>query len=296
MKDGLYHDDQVMNILLLGVDDYQANDVGRSDSMLLVSIDKRNQKIKVTSFMRDMYLSIPGYANNRINVAYSLGGAPLLVKTIEKNFGVDIDKYVIIDFEAFPSIIEALGGIEVTLSEGEADEINRKSGEDPSLYVTAGTHKLTSKQARYYARIRMQDYTDPETGEVYYSDYGRTKRQRHVIDLVLENLKGSDVNTLLNIANQVVPYIISNISPDEMLQIVYEAPAYLGYDMLELQMPDNQYHTGTSVIISGMKASVLIPDLEKNSQLLNHFIYEDSFEETASLPDDYTGEDPLLTK
>ena len=141
MKDGLYHDDQVMNILLLGVDDYQANDVGRSDSMLLVSIDKRHQKIKVTSFMRDMYLSIPGYANNRINVAYSLGGAPLLVKTIEKNFGVDIDKYVIIDFEAFPSIIEALGGIEVTLSEGEADEINRKSGEDPSLYVTAGTHK-----------------------------------------------------------------------------------------------------------------------------------------------------------
>lgn len=137
MKDGLYHDDQVMNILLLGVDDYQANDVGRSDSMLLVSIDKRNQKIKVTSFMRDMYLSIPGYANNRINVAYSLGGAPLLVKTIEKNFGVGIDKYVIIDFEAFPSIIEALGGIEVTLSEGEADEINRKSGEDPSLYVTA---------------------------------------------------------------------------------------------------------------------------------------------------------------
>ena len=112
--------------------------------------------------------------------------------------------------------------------------------------------------------------------------------------MVLENLKGSDVNTLLNIANQVVPYIISNISPDEMLQIVYEAPAYLGYDMLELQMPDNQYHTGTSVIIGGMKASVLIPDLEKNSQLLNHFIYEDSFEETASLPDDYTGEDPLL--
>lgn len=296
MKDGLYHDDQVMNILLLGVDDYQANDVGRSDSMLLISIDKRHQKIKVTSFMRDMYLSIPGYANNRINVAYSLGGAPLLVKTIEKNFGVDIDKYVIIDFEAFPSIIEALGGIEVNLSAGEADEINRKSGEDPSLYVTAGTHKLTSKQARYYARIRMQDYTDPETGKVYYSDYGRTKRQRHVIDLVMENLKGSDVNTLLNIANQVVPYIISNISPDEMLQIVYEAPAYLGYDMLELQMPDNQYHTGTSVIISGMKASVLIPDLEKNSQLLNHFIYEDSFEETASLPDDYTGEDPLLQK
>ena len=91
-KDGLYHDDQVLNILLLGVDDYQPNDVGRSDSMMLISLDKRHQAIKVTSFMRDMYLSIPGYANNRINVAYSLGGAPLLVKTIEKNFGVDIDK------------------------------------------------------------------------------------------------------------------------------------------------------------------------------------------------------------
>ena len=125
--------------------------------MMLISLDKRHQAIKVTSFMRDMYLSIPGYANNRINVAYSLGGAPLLVKTIEKNFGVDIDKYVIIDFAAFPKIIEALGGIEVTLSAGEADEINRKSGEDPALAVTAGTQKLTSKQARYYARIRTQE-------------------------------------------------------------------------------------------------------------------------------------------
>ena len=230
-KNGLYHDDQVLNILLLGVDDYQPNDVGRSDSMMLISLDKRHQAIKVTSFMRDMYLSIPGYANNRINVAYSLGGAPLLVKTIEKNFGVDIDKYVIIDFAAFPKIIEALGGIEVTLSAGEADEINRKSGEDPALAVTAGTQKLTSKQARYYARIRMQEYTDPETGKVYYSDYGRTKRQRHVIDLVIQNLKGSDVNTLLGVANQVVPYIISNMSPDEILQVVYDAPAYLGYEM-----------------------------------------------------------------
>ena len=295
-KDGLYHDDQVLNILLLGVDDYQPNDVGRSDSMMLISLDKRHQAIKVTSFMRDMYLSIPGYANNRINVAYSLGGAPLLVKTIEKNFGVDIDKYVIIDFAAFPKIIEALGGIEVTLSAGEADEINRKSGEDPALAVTAGTQKLTSKQARYYARIRMQEYTDPETGKVYYSDYGRTKRQRHVIDLVIQNLKGSDVNTLLGVANQVVPYIISNMSPDEILQVVYDAPAYLGYEMKELQIPDNQYHYGETVIIGGYKASVLIPDLEKNSQLLAHFIYEDSFEETAELPADYTAEDPLVQK
>ena len=114
MVDGLYHDDMVTNILLLGVDDYGSETVGRADSMLMVSLDRRHKKLKLTSFMRDTYVSIPGYNYYKLNTGYYLGalesinnggsgnGAPLLVKTIEKNFGCDIDRYVIVDYAAFP--------------------------------------------------------------------------------------------------------------------------------------------------------------------------------------------------
>lgn len=93
---GLYHDDAITNILILSLDDYQEGDVGRSDSMIMLSIDTRHKKIKMTSFMRDMFVQIPGVGSNRLNTAFSYGGAPLTVKTIENNFGVDIDRYVII--------------------------------------------------------------------------------------------------------------------------------------------------------------------------------------------------------
>ena len=109
MVNGLYHDDAIMNILVLGVDNYQANDVGRSDSMILVSIDTRHQKLKLTSIMRDLYVRIPNHGSNRINAAYPIGGPSLTVQTIESNFGFDIDRWVIVDFDAFTHIIDRLG-------------------------------------------------------------------------------------------------------------------------------------------------------------------------------------------
>ena len=116
---GLYHDDAITNILLLGVDDYQANDVGRSDSMMMVSIDTRHKKLKLTSFMRDLYVAIPYHGSNKLNAAYPLGyqqngaagGGQLAVSTIEANFGVDIDRFVLIDNSAFDQIIDNLGGL-----------------------------------------------------------------------------------------------------------------------------------------------------------------------------------------
>src|SRR5699024_5105844 len=108
LVNGLYHDDAIMNILIIGVDNYQANDVGRSDSMILVSVDTRHQKLKLTSIMRDLYVQIPGYGSNRINSAYSLGGPTLTVQTIESNFGVDIDRWVIVDFDAFTHTIDKI--------------------------------------------------------------------------------------------------------------------------------------------------------------------------------------------
>lgn len=279
MVDGMYHDDMITNILLLGVDDYSPNDPGRSDSMLMLSLDRRHKKLKLTSFMRDTFVSIPGYQYYKLNTGYFLGGAPLQVKTIEKNFQVDIDRYVIIDFEAFPKIIDALGGITVTLSEGEAEEMNLKSGETGAV---AGENHLSGTQARYYSRIRNCKYTDPDTGNVYYDDYGRIRRQQRVMDILVENFKDVDAGKILTLANEIVPYLISNISPDEMLTLATDALTYMSYPIETCQMPNNELHYGDTLYLSYIDGpySVLVPDtLEDNALFLNRFIYEDSFPE-----------------
>lgn len=281
MVDDMYHDDLVTNILILGVDDYQPNDPGRSDSMMMVSIDHRHEKLKLTSFMRDTFVSIPGYNYYKLNTGYFLGGAPLQMKTIEKNFKVDIDRYVIIDFEAFPKIIDALGGITVTLSAAEAEEMNRKAGETGAV---EGVNELSGKQARYYSRIRNCKYTDQETGDVYYDDYGRIRRQQHVMDILIENFKNVDAGQIMALANEIVPYLISNISPDEMVALASNALTYMGYSMETCQMPNNELHYGATLHPEyiGQDYSVLIPDtLEDNVLFLNRFIYEDSFPELA---------------
>lgn len=280
--DGMYHDDMVTNILLLGVDDYQPNDPGRSDSMLMVSLDRRHKKLKLTSFMRDTYVSIPGYNYYKLNTGYFLGGAPLQVKTIEKNFQVDIDRYVIIDFEAFPKIIDALGGITVELSAAEAEEMNEKSG---VTGATEGVNQLSGAQARYYSRIRNCKYTDPDTGNVYYDDYGRIRRQQRVIDILIENFQDASVTQMLTLANEIVPYLVSNISPDEMVTLATDSLTYMNYSMETCQVPNNELHYGATLYPPhiGEAYSVLVPDtLEDNVLYLNRFIYEDSFPELAA--------------
>lgn len=290
MVDGMYHDDMITNILLLGVDDYTPNDPGRSDSMLMISLDRRHKKLKLTSFMRDTFVSIPGYQRYKLNTGYFLGGAPLQVKTIEKNFKVDIDRYVIIDFEAFPKIIDALGGITVTLSAAEAEEMNRKSGETGAV---EGVNDLSGAQARYYSRIRNCKYTDPDTGDVYYDDYGRIRRQQRVMDILVDNFKDADAGKILTLANEIVPYLISNISPDEMLTLATDALTYMSYPIESCQMPNNELHYGDTLYLPYIDGpySVLIPDtLEDNMLFLNRFIYEDSFPELAEfkLPSEQT--------
>ena len=280
--DGMYHDDMVTNILLLGVDDYQPNDPGRSDSMLMVSLDRRHKKLKLTSFMRDTYVSIPGYNYYKLNTGYFLGGAPLQVKTIEKNFQVDIDRYVIIDFEAFPKIIDALGGITVELSAAEAEEMNEKSG---VTGATEGVNQLNGAQARYYSRIRNCKFTDPDTGDVYYDDYGRIRRQQRVIDILIANFEDASVTQMLTLANEIVPYLVSNISPDEMVTLAKDSLTYMNYSMETCQIPNNELHYSDTLYPAhiGEPYSVLIPDtLQDNVLYLNRFIYEDSFPELAA--------------
>ena len=259
---GMYHDDAVKNILLLGTDDYQKNDVGRSDSMMLVSIDSRHKKLKVTSFMRDMYVAIPGYGSNKLNAAYSLPGgkekgARKVVSTIEANFGIDIDNFVIVDFSAFPKIIDLLGGVPMTLTNGEAGLVNAYSGD--SKKVRAGENNLTGLQARYYSRIRAIG-----------NDQGRTARQRKVFSSIVNKMKTSNLMQINSVLAESMYLVTTNMTKDGFVSLAAGSLTYLNYPVSQLQIPGDDEYTDKTLDVG----ACLVPDLEKCKQTLATFIYE----------------------
>jgi LCP family protein required for cell wall assembly len=269
---GLYHDDAITNILLLGVDDYQKNDIGRSDSMMLVSVDTRHKKLKLTSFMRDMYVAIPGHGNNRINVAYSAGGggpagAKLLVKTIEANFGTDIDRYVIISNSAFNSIIDKLGGVTITLTDGEAKLINQYSG-DRRRNLKEGTFNLSGLQAHYYSRIRA-------IGD----DFARTERQRKVFASIVDKFKSANIGTIYGALYDILPLVTTNMTKNEIISMAGNSLTYLNFPISQERIPANNEYESRTVMMGGVGADVLVPDLDKSSERVASFIYE------SDLPD-----------
>lgn len=259
---GLYHDDAITNILVMGVDDYQPNDPGRSDSMMLVSVDSRHKKLKLTSFMRDMYVAIPGHGSQRLNVAYSTGGPQLSVSTIEANFGTDIDRFVLIDYASFAKIVDKLGGVTMTITSGEAKLINQNS-KDPRRNLTAGTFLLSGKQALYYSRIRA-------IGD----DFERTERQRKVFSSIVEKFKTANIATINQALYDVLPLVTTNMTKNEVLNMAANALTYLNYPVKQNRIPANNEYTSERVTIAGTIADVLVPDLDKATKNIADFIYE----------------------
>lgn len=262
-QDQIYHDSAVQNILLLGVDDYQENDAGRSDSMLLVSVDNRHKKLKLTSFMRDMYVAIPGHSSNKLNAAYHFAGggaagAGLCVQTIEDSFRVGIDHYVIVSNSAFDKIVDRLGGVTVTITQEEANLINRYSG-DRRRNLKAGTFNLSGKQAHYYSRIRA-------IGD----DFGRTERQRKVFISVADKFKTQNIGTIYSVLSDTLGLVTTNMSKNEVLSLAGSALTYLNYPITQDRIPaEGEYYADNLTV-----GNVLVPDLDAARRRLSDFIYE----------------------
>ena len=272
---GLCHDDAVTNVLLLGADTYQKNDAGRSDSMMLVSIDSRHKKLKVTSFMRDMYLAAPGLGSYKLTEAFSRGGgrdkgARKVVATIESNFGVDIDRFAIVDYKMFPQIIDRLGGVEIELTNEtnangitEAGLINAYSGETGQR-AHVGKNVLTGKQARYYSRIR-------DIG----NDQERTARQRKVFASLVTKLKTSNLVSINSILVDTMPLLTTNMKKDEVVSLAAHSLTYLNYSVSEHRVPaDGEYKDGHVYVKGTGVEDVIIPSLGICKETLLKFIYE----------------------
>lgn len=152
--DNLTFNKDVVNILLVGSDHGAIKgDHGRSDSIMIATVNFKSKELKLTSLMRDMYVEIPGHGHNKLNAAYAFGGVELLYKTIAKNFGIKIDNYCVVDFSTFEKVINKVGGIEISLEEKEAKYLNTTNYISKKKYrnVKVGKQTLNGNQALGYA-------------------------------------------------------------------------------------------------------------------------------------------------
>ncbi len=259
--------DYVKNILLIGVDAREGEEAEktRSDTMMLVTIDTRNKQIKLTSFLRDMYLEIPGYREDKLNAAQSHGGTQLLVDTLEYNFKVDIDNYMLVSFDMFTAIIDELGGVNVEITDKEAKYINSKdhmSRDDGFAFpeeLSGGMQHFTGAQALWYSRIRYLD-----------SDFMRTQRQRKVITAIVKEAVGQSPFALLDMVEKVMPMVKTDLTEDEMMDLGLHALTYLKYDIVQMQVPlSDAYKSATR-----RGQSVLLPDMDKNRTAFKQFVFE----------------------
>ena len=264
----------VSNVLLIGTDSRDlSQERGRSDSMILASINKKTRELTLTSFLRDSYVYIDDeYGYGKLNAAYSYGGAGLLMDTIESNYGVRIDDYILISFAACANVIDAVGGVKLDLSDEEADavneilisEVNELMGDDRNddLLDGGGEQKLDGKQALSYSRIRY----------VGNADFERASRQRTVMTQVLKKAAVNPV-AMARIFVTALPELSTNLSVGKSYGYTLRAPFLLiGYQLKTQQIPADDTFYGDDV--DG--ESVLRVDCDANRQVLKDTVYRKS--------------------
>lgn len=203
---------EIRNIALLGID-AEDGQAGRSDSIIILTIDTLHSKVKLTSIMRDSYVNIPGRGMDKINHAYAFGGPELSLRTINENFNLNIKEFASLDFTTLPRVIDSVGGIELTLTPEEVTAVNqgssamaKKIGTTTSTLSISGKLKLDGTQALTYSRIRKID-----------SDYERTQRQRNVLNAVFNKFKDTPPTEYLSLLDSIAPLIKTNINTGDML-------------------------------------------------------------------------------
>lgn len=242
----------ITNILLVGVDGNNIEKGNRSDSMMILTIDEKNQDIRLTSLARDTYVDIEGYGSEKLTHAYAYEGASLLIQTIKNNFGIDVDKYVAVSFDSFEKIIDILDGIEINVSKKEVSQINgiKKSG----------TQTLNGSQALEYSRIRYID-----------SAYERDNRQRKVIEALYNKLVNDSNGNLMSVLNEVLRYTKTNMLPLEIVSIANKAIKINDTEFDQVEFPFKEARKDNNIKEKGW---IIEWDKDYNKNKLDKFIYD----------------------
>ena len=261
--------DGVTNILLIGNDSRLGGEDGRSDAMILVSVSKNTGKILMTSILRDVYVEIPGHGSNRLNAAYAFGGAELLMETIEQNFDIPVHRYVLVNFEAFASVVDAVGGVDLELSAEEVVWVNaylneyneltgKEFGYDYLPQTDGGMVHLNGAQALAYSRNRYIG-----------SDFGRTERQRKVMEQIVKKLPSVIVKDLDGLIYALFPNLTTNLTLKECYGLVLRAPFIIRYERMSTGLPLEG--TWQNETIDNM--AVLGIDFDANRKYLRENLY-----------------------
>ena len=259
---------EIENILVLGLDRQSDGEVTRSDTIMIATVDNKNDSIKLTSLMRDIYVSIPGHRDNKLNTAYAFGGVELAMETVNENFDLNIKRYVVLDFSAFEEIIDAVGGISVELSGAEARAINRnldkRAKTDPfstaEHYVQdAGVHTLNGRQALAYARIR----------DIGNDDFDRVERQQIVLSKLFDEVKTLNPLRFPSLLSAILPYIETNFTTFEVLSLSTAVLGFSDKQIHRFRLPVNGAFSPQTVRGG---ASALVLDFDENNRIFHEFL------------------------
>ncbi|MGI6334068.1 MAG: LCP family protein [Saccharofermentanales bacterium] len=247
---------KVYNILLIGSDRRPGETTGRSDSLMILSFNHETCKIHLVSLMRGLFVNIPGRGFNLLNAAFSYGGSKLLRQTLEDNFRVRIDDFIMIDFNGFTQAIDTVGGVDINLTRAESDHLNRRYGP----VTIAGSNHLDGRLALAYARIRKID-----------SDFSRTGRQRAVIQALLSSARQKSPGELDAVIRAVLPLIRTNVSAQKLLSLGIDLINTRDYPVSQRMLPikgsyELMYYRGSEVVRF---------DFAANIASLHQFLYQD---------------------
>lgn len=243
-------DYNVTNIVLFGIDRRGISSGARSDSIIIASLDRDNKVVKLTSLMRDTYVEIPGKGMDKLGHAYAFGGPELALKTINHNFKMDIKEFMTVDFTGFEQIIEAVGGVEIDITPAEASHMGLSN---------SGKQHLDGKQALDYSRIRKIG-----------NDYGRTERQRTVLEEVFKKITRMHATGYPNMLNKLLPLVETSLSKPEMIGLGTDIIRADIKNMEQFRLPADGHVSDD--YINGV--SYVVPvTIEDNVNLLRDFIY-----------------------
>lgn len=262
----------ITNILLVGTDGRTLEEASRSDSMMILTVDSKHKKLKLTSLARDTYVDIPGHNKAKLNAAYAYGGINLLIETIESNFKLDIQNYAIVNFFSFMDIVDTVGGVTVDVQKSELNELNRyiedcyKLNKNPNKgsieYVNnSGLQKLNGYQALAYGRIRKND-----------SALERDRRQRAMIEGLVTSFKQLPVTKYPELVDTILPYVKTNMKPTTILSLGASVLSFNDLSIHQLEFPIEEYSIGG---IYGDAGWVWRYDPDKCLPILHDFIFND---------------------
>lgn len=241
---------EIFNLLMIGSDHRDDSWNGNSDVMILATIDKENKKIIMTSFMRDLYADIPGHGVHKLNYAFAVGGGDKLEETLENNYQIEIDNYAIVDFETMAAIIDAIGGVEMEISDEECEVLNGylNSMNAQDDYLTGGgIYQLNGNQAVAYMRIRY----------VGNNDYQRTQRQRDVLKAIFSSVSDLGIGELGTITKEVLLNVEHNIGVSDIWELMGMLPDMSSYELSENRIPyDDLYHSEDGMLVPDFAATI----------------------------------------